>query len=118
MGLLVSGEMANAYLYDADYAARFTREQIEAIERDYNHPSIIMWIRINENCRRQPAVACDKIVCERATLAQLVERLIRNQQVAGSIPAGGSTHEVPYNRKTSCPPIDDLSAQKYPRRSN
>ncbi len=26
-----------------------------------------------------------------ATLAQLVERLIRNQQVAGSIPAGGST---------------------------
>ena len=27
---------------------------------------------------------------EIATLAQLVERLIRNQQVAGSIPAGGS----------------------------
>jgi hypothetical protein len=27
---------------------------------------------------------------EKATLAQLVERLIRNQQVAGSIPAGGS----------------------------
>jgi hypothetical protein len=28
---------------------------------------------------------------EKATLAQLVERLIRNQQVAGSIPAGGSS---------------------------
>src|SRR6185437_3605672 len=27
----------------------------------------------------------------RATLAQLVERLIRNQQVAGSTPAGGSS---------------------------
>ena len=27
----------------------------------------------------------------KATLAQLVERLIRNQQVAGSIPAGGSS---------------------------
>jgi hypothetical protein len=26
----------------------------------------------------------------KATLAQMVERLIRNQQVAGSIPAGGS----------------------------
>ena len=25
---------------------------------------------INENCGRQPAVACDRIVCERATLAQ------------------------------------------------
>jgi hypothetical protein len=30
----------------------------------------------------------------RATLAQLVERLIRNQQVAGSIPAGGSIESI------------------------
>jgi beta-galactosidase/beta-glucuronidase len=49
MGLLVSGEAANAYLYDDRYAARFTREWIEAVERDYNHPSIIMWIPINES---------------------------------------------------------------------
>ncbi|MBL8233915.1 MAG: glycoside hydrolase family 2 [Bryobacterales bacterium] len=49
MGFLVSGEIANAYLYDEDYAARFTREWMEAIERDYNHPSIIMWIPINES---------------------------------------------------------------------
>jgi hypothetical protein len=35
----------------------------------------------------------------RATLAQLVERLIRNQQVAGSIPAGGSiTNPNPFNK--------------------
>ena len=32
-----------------------------------------------------------KFLFEKATLAQLVERLIRNQQVAGSSPAGGST---------------------------
>jgi hypothetical protein len=33
-----------------------------------------------------------------ATLAQLVERLIRNQQVAGSIPAGGSSSKsITYN---------------------
>lgn len=31
-----------------------------------------------------------------ATLAQLVERLIRNQQVAGSIPAGGSRFQKYY----------------------
>lgn len=49
MGLLVSAEMANAYLYDAAYAARFTREWIEAVERDYNHPSIIIWVPINES---------------------------------------------------------------------
>ncbi|MBL8213914.1 MAG: beta galactosidase jelly roll domain-containing protein [Bryobacterales bacterium] len=49
MGFLVSGETANAYLFDEDYAARFTREWIEIIERDYNHPSIIMWIPVNES---------------------------------------------------------------------
>ena len=49
MGLLVSSEMANAYLFDEDYVQRFTREWTEAVERDYNHPSIIMWVPINES---------------------------------------------------------------------
>ncbi|MBM3745807.1 MAG: glycoside hydrolase family 2 [Acidobacteria bacterium] len=49
MGLLVSSEMANAYVFDEDYVDRFTREWIEAVERDYNHPSIIMWVPINES---------------------------------------------------------------------
>jgi len=49
MGLLVSSEMANAYLFDERYAAAFTREWIEAVERDYNHPSIILWAPINES---------------------------------------------------------------------
>ena len=49
MGLLVSSEMANAYLFDEEYVARFTREWMEAVERDYNHPSIIMWVPINES---------------------------------------------------------------------
>ena len=38
------------------------------------------WLAGQLACKRPPI----------ATLAQLVERLIRNQQVAGSIPAGGS----------------------------
>jgi beta-galactosidase/beta-glucuronidase len=49
MGLLVSSEMANAYLFDEQYAARFTREWMEAVNRDFNHPSIIMWVPINES---------------------------------------------------------------------
>lgn len=49
MGLLVSSEMANAYLFDDAYVARFTREWTEAVERDYNHPSIIIWVPINES---------------------------------------------------------------------
>lgn len=49
MGLLVSGEMANAQAFDDEYVKRFTREWVEAVERDYNHPSIIMWVPINES---------------------------------------------------------------------
>ncbi|HBY64003.1 MAG TPA: glycoside hydrolase family 2, partial [Solibacterales bacterium] len=49
MGLLVSSEMANAYLFDDRYLERFTREWVEAVQRDYNHPSIIMWVPINES---------------------------------------------------------------------
>jgi hypothetical protein len=49
MGLLVSSEAANAYLFDDAYAARFTREWMESVARDYNHPSIIMWVPINES---------------------------------------------------------------------
>ena len=49
MGLLVSSEAANAYLFDDSYAARFTREWLESVARDYNHSSIIMWVPINES---------------------------------------------------------------------
>jgi beta-galactosidase/beta-glucuronidase len=49
MGLLVSSEMANAHLFDEGYVQRFTREWTEAVERDYNHPSIILWVPINES---------------------------------------------------------------------
>ena len=49
LGYLVSGEMANAYDFTEDYAARFTREWMEVVERDYNHPSVIMWVPINES---------------------------------------------------------------------
>ena len=49
MGFLVSSEMANAYEFDDTYVRRFTREWMAAVKRDYNHPSIIMWVPINES---------------------------------------------------------------------
>jgi hypothetical protein len=49
LGLLVSAEMANAYLFDEDAVAVMTREWIEVIHRDYNHPSIIIWVPVNES---------------------------------------------------------------------
>ena len=68
MGLLVSSEMANAYLFDEGYVERFTREWTEAVERDYNHPSIIMWVPINESwgIRISPIPASSNI-CEACT---------------------------------------------------
>jgi beta-galactosidase/beta-glucuronidase len=47
LGFLVSSEMANAYEFDDAYVDRFTREWTAAVERDYNHPSIVVWVPIN-----------------------------------------------------------------------
>ena len=49
MGLLVSAEMANAYMFDGESVSRLTREWIDAVSRDYNHPSIIIWVPLNES---------------------------------------------------------------------
>ena len=49
MGFLVSDEMANSYLYDEQYVQRFQKEWMEVVERDINHPSIIIWAPLNES---------------------------------------------------------------------
>lgn len=51
MGFLVSGEMANAFpvRYDERSMRLFTREWMEAVERDLNHPSLVMWVPLNES---------------------------------------------------------------------
>jgi beta-galactosidase/beta-glucuronidase len=49
MGLMVAAEMANAYLFNEEAVARMTREWIEVVSRDYNHPCIIMWTPVNES---------------------------------------------------------------------
>ncbi|HIW32074.1 MAG TPA: glycoside hydrolase family 2 [Candidatus Paenibacillus intestinavium] len=49
MGLLVWGEAANAYQYSNEYVRKFTKEWQEAIDRDYNHPSLVVWVPLNES---------------------------------------------------------------------
>jgi beta-galactosidase/beta-glucuronidase len=49
MGYLVSGEMANAQGFDERYVGRFNREWTEAVLRDINHPSIVIWAPLNES---------------------------------------------------------------------
>jgi len=49
LGFLVWGECANSTLYSEDAVARITREWLEILERDYNHPSLVAWVPINES---------------------------------------------------------------------
>lgn len=49
LGLLVWAEMPNAYAYSEEYVRRIASEWQEAVDRDYNHPSIAVWVPINES---------------------------------------------------------------------
>ena len=49
LGLLVWGEMANAYVFSPSAVERLAREWQEALARDYNHPCIAVWVPLNES---------------------------------------------------------------------
>lgn len=49
LGLLVWGEMANAYVFSPTAIERLTREWLEVLDRNYNHPCIVTWVPLNES---------------------------------------------------------------------
>jgi beta-galactosidase/beta-glucuronidase len=49
MGLLVWGEMPSAYRFTHESVQRITREWLEVINRDINHPCIVVWVPFNES---------------------------------------------------------------------
>ena len=49
LGVLVWGEMANAYVFSTVAMERLTREWVEVIHRDFSHPCIVAWVPINES---------------------------------------------------------------------
>ena len=49
LGLLVWGEMANAYAFSPAAVARLTSEWQEVLARDYSHPCIVAWVPFNES---------------------------------------------------------------------
>ena len=49
MGVLVWGEIGNSFIFTVESQMRLLNEFITEIERDYNHPSIITWVPINES---------------------------------------------------------------------
>ncbi len=49
LGLLVWGELPSAYEYTNEAVANLSHTMTEFIKRDYNHPSIIAWVPLNES---------------------------------------------------------------------
>lgn len=49
LGLLCWGELPSAYEFCADEVEQFTQTMTAFIKRDYNHPSIITWVPLNES---------------------------------------------------------------------
>ncbi len=49
IGVLVWGEIGNSFIFTMDSQLRLLNEFITEIERDFNHPSIITWVPINES---------------------------------------------------------------------
>lgn len=49
LGLLVWAEAPNAYSFSFSSVERFTKEWIEIMKRDFNHPSIGVWVPLNES---------------------------------------------------------------------
>jgi len=81
LGLLVWGEMANAQEYSEEYVARFVDEWQQIIWRDYNHPSIIAWVPINESWG-VPNIYASRVHQEHAkTLYHLIHSLDQTRLV-------------------------------------
>lgn len=49
LGLLVWGEMANAYTFSPNAVTALVREWIDVLMRDYSHPCIVTWVPLNES---------------------------------------------------------------------
>ena len=49
LGLIVWGEMANAFTFSRDSVERLTREWLAVVERDISHPCIVAWVPLNES---------------------------------------------------------------------
>lgn len=49
LGYLVWGEIGNAYEFSTEYIDRFSDEWAQVVQRDRNHPSVVVWTPVNES---------------------------------------------------------------------
>ena len=49
LGLLVWAEMPSAYRFTQESVRRVAKEWLEAVNRDYSHPCVVVWVPFNES---------------------------------------------------------------------
>lgn len=59
-GVLIWSEMANCYNFDDISLQNFTNEWLKVVKQNYNHPSIITWVPINESWGVPEVSICKK----------------------------------------------------------
>jgi len=59
-GVLVWNEMGNCYNFSDNSLKEFTNEWIRVVKQNYNHPSIITWVPINESWGVPEVSICKK----------------------------------------------------------
>ncbi|MCI8290794.1 MAG: glycoside hydrolase family 2 [Clostridia bacterium] len=59
-GVLVWSEMANCYNFNDRSLENFMNEWIKVVKQNYNHPSIITWVPINESWGVPEVYTCEK----------------------------------------------------------
>jgi beta-galactosidase/beta-glucuronidase len=84
LGLLVWAELPSAYAFSPETAARLTREWLEALARDYNHPCVVVWVAFNESwgVPDLPLVAAQRHLV--AALYHLAKSLDPHRPVVGN----------------------------------
>jgi hypothetical protein len=84
LGLLVWEEMPSAYRFTRTAIKRTIREWTEAIDRDYSHPCIIVWVPFNESwgVPELPSVQAHRHAVE--ALYHLTKTLDQSRAVIGN----------------------------------
>ncbi|MDQ3810180.1 MAG: glycoside hydrolase family 2, partial [Chloroflexota bacterium] len=84
LGLLVWEEMPSAYRFTKHSVDRLTREWMAAIDRDYSHPCIVVWVPLNESwgVPDLPAIAAQRSYVQ--ALYHLTKTLDHTRPVVGN----------------------------------
>lgn len=84
LGFLVWGELPSAYEFHMDEFCRLETDMTEFIRRDYNHPSIVAWVPLNESWGVRNIVANTEQQAAAAALYYHIKALDKTRLVSNN----------------------------------